>query len=184
MATLVFVETSEGKVRKTSLEAVAYAHQMGAGVTAIVLGTASSSELESLGKYGAQKVLHAADSKLDHPVIQVFASVITKAMQDENADVLVLANSSLATPVGAKVAVKINASFASNVVELPSAGFVVKRSIYTGKAFSLVELKNQKKVIAIKKNAAEAKEVGGSAQVVAYPVSLNEADFNTKITGT
>jgi electron transfer flavoprotein alpha subunit len=128
--------------------------------------------------------LHAADSKLDHPVIQVFASVITKAMQDENADVLVLANSSLATPVGAKVAVKINASFASNVVELPSAGFVVKRSIYTGKAFSLVELKNQKKVIAIKKNAAEAKEVGGSAQVVAYPVSLNEADFNTKITGT
>jgi electron transfer flavoprotein alpha subunit len=39
-------------------------------------------------------------------------------------------------------------------------------------------------VIAIKKNAAEAKEVGGSAQVVAYPVSLNEADFNTKITGT
>jgi electron transfer flavoprotein alpha subunit len=184
MATLVFVETSEGKVRKTSLEAVAYAHQMGAGVTAIVLGTVSSSELESLGKYGAQKVLHAADSKLDHPVIQVFASVITKAMQDENADVLVLANSSLATPVGAKVAVKINASFASNVVELPSAGFVVKRSIYTGKAFSLVELKNQKKVIAIKKNAAEAKEVGGSAQVVAYPVSLNEADFNTKITGT
>jgi electron transfer flavoprotein alpha subunit len=184
MATLVFVETSEGKVRKTSLEAVAYAHQMGAGVTAIVLGTASSSEMESLGKYGAQKVLHAADSKLDHPVIQVFASVITKAMQDENADVLVLANSSLATPVGAKVAVKINASFASNVVELPSAGFVVKRSIYTGKAFSLVELKNQKKVIAIKKNAAEAKEVGGSAQVVAYPVSLNEADFNTKITGT
>lgn len=184
MATLVFVETSEGKVRKTSLEAVAYAHQMGAGVTAIVLGTISSSELESLGKYGAQKVLHAADSKLDHPVIQVFASVITKAMQDENADVLVLANSSLAAPVGAKVAVKINASFASNVVELPSAGFVVKRSIYTGKAFSLVELKNQKKVIAIKKNAAEAKEVGGSAQVVAYPVSLNEADFNTKITGT
>lgn len=184
MATLVFLETSEGKVRKTSLEAVAYAHQMGAGVTAIVLGTASSSELESLGKYGAQKVLHAGDSKLDHPVIQVFASVITKAMQDENADVLVLANSSLATPVGAKVAVKINASFASNVVELPSAGFVVKRSIYTGKAFSLVELKNQKKVIAIKKNAAEAKEVGGSAQVVAYPVSLNEADFNTKITGT
>lgn len=184
MATLVFVETSEGKVRKTSLEAVAYAHQMGGGVTAIVLGTASAGELESLGKYGAQKVLHAADSKLDHPVIQVFASVITKAMQDENADVLVLANSSLATPVGAKVAMKINASFASNVVELPTDGFVVKRSIYTGKAFSMVELKNKKKVIAIKKNAAEAKEVGGSAQIISYAVTLNDADFNTKITGT
>jgi electron transfer flavoprotein alpha subunit len=186
MASLVFVETGEGKVRKTSLEALAFAHQMGGGVTAIVLGTANQSELESLGKYGAQKVLHAADSRLDHPVIQVFASVLTKAMQDESADILILANSSLGSPVAAKVAVKANASFASNVVELPSTsnGFVVKRSIYTGKAFSLVEMKNQKKVIAIKKNAAEAKEVGSSVQVVAYSVTLNETDFNTKITAT
>lgn len=186
MAVLVFVEVGEGKVRKSSLEAVAYAHLMGGGVTAIALGTVAASELESLGKYGAQKVLHVADSKLDQPVIQAYASVLAKAMQDENADVLVLANSSLATPVGAKVAIKTNASFASNVVELPStaSGFVVKRSIYTGKAFSLVEMKNQKKVIALKKNAAEAKEVGGSAQVVAYSVALNDADFATKITAT
>lgn len=186
MATLVFVETAEGKVRKTSLEAVAYAHLMGVGVTAIVLGTTSQSELESLGKYGAQKVLHVADAKLDHGVIQVFASVLTKAMQDENADVLVLANSSLGTPVAAKVAVKVKGSFASNVVELPSttSGFVVKRSIYTGKAFSMVEMKNPKKIIVIKKNAAEAKEVGGTVQIVPYNVALNEADFNTKITAT
>lgn len=186
MAVLVFVEVGEGKVRKSSLEAVAYAHLMGGGVTAIALGTVAASELESLGKYGAQKVLHVADTKLDQPVIQAYASVLAKAMQDENADVLVLANSSLATPVGAKVAIKTNASFASNVVELPStaSGFVVKRSIYTGKAFSLVEMKNQKKVIALKKNAAEAKEVGGSAQVVAYSVPLNDADFATKITAT
>lgn len=186
MAVLVFVEVGEGKVRKSSLEAVAYAHLMGGGVTAIALGTVSAAELESLGKYGAQKVLHVADSKLDQPVIQAYASVLAKAMQDENTDLLVLANSSLATPVGAKVAIKTNASFASNVVELPSttSGFVVKRSIYTGKAFSLVEMKNQKKVIALKKNAAEAKEVGGSAQVIAYSVALNDADFATKITAT
>lgn len=186
MAVLVFVEVGEGKVRKSSLEAVAYAHLMGGGVTAIALGTVAASELESLGKYGAQKVLQVADNKLDQPVIQAYASVLAKAMQDENTDVLVLANSSLATPVGAKVAIKAKASFASNVVELPStsSGFVVKRSIYTGKAFSFVEMKNQKKVIVLKKNAAEAKEVGGTAQIVPYSVALSDADFATKITAT
>ncbi len=186
MAVLVFVEVGDGKVRKSSLEAVAYAHLMGSGVTAIALGTVAASELESLGKYGAQKVLHVADSKLDQPVIQAYASVLAKAMQDENADVLVLANSSLATPVGAKVAIKAKASFASNVVELPStsSGFVVKRSIYTGKAFSYVEMKDQKKVIVLKKNAAEAKEVGGTAQIVPYAVTLSDADFATTITAT
>jgi electron transfer flavoprotein alpha subunit len=183
MSILVFIEVSEGKVRKSSLEAVCYAKAMGGPVNAIVLGPADASELQSLGKYGAQKVLHASDARLGKGVIQAYAAVLTKAMQDENADVLVLANSSLGTPVAAKVAVKSGASFASNVVELPntSPGFIVKRSIYTGKAFSLVELKNPKKVIAIKKNAAEVKESGGSAEVVNYTVTLTDADFNTTI---
>ena len=186
MATLVFVESAEGKIRSTSLEAVAYAHALGAGVTAIALGTVDKAELENLGKYGATKVLHAADAKLDQGIVQAYASVIAKAMQDENADVLVLANSSLGTPVAAKVAIRIGAGFASNVVEVPntSNGFVVKRSIYTGKAFSLVEMKSAKKVIAIKKNAAELKEVGGTAQIVAITPALNDADFNAKITST
>nr|HPI79295.1 electron transfer flavoprotein subunit alpha/FixB family protein [Cyclobacteriaceae bacterium] len=38
MAILVFVESADGKIKKTSLEAVAYAHAMGGPVTAVVLG--------------------------------------------------------------------------------------------------------------------------------------------------
>jgi len=183
MSTLVFVETSEGKIRKSSIEAVCYAHAMGGAVTAVVLGPADSTEVQSLGKFGAKKVLHAADPKLEKGVAQAYASVLTQAMNDESADVLILASSSLGTPVAAKVAVKTGASFASNVVELPdtTSGFVVRRSIYTGKAFAHVELKNSKKVIAIRKNAAEVKEVGTTAEVVAYSPVLNDSDFNTTI---
>jgi electron transfer flavoprotein alpha subunit len=183
MPILVFVESDEGKIKRTSLEAVAYANAMGDSVTAIALGHAEQSELEALGKYGAKKVLHASDEKLDQTNIQAFASVLAKALEDEGADILVLANSSLGTPVAARVAAKAGASLASNVVELPqtSGGFVVKRSIYTGKAFMHVELKNQKKVIAIRKNAAELKEVGSSISVTPYTVSLSENDFAVKI---
>lgn len=186
MAILVFVESAEGKIKKTSVEAVAYAHAMGDAVTAIALGHTEPSELEALGKYGAQKVLHAADEKLDQGVIQAYASVLAQALQDEGADILVLANSSLGTPVAARVAAKIGASLASNVVELPdtSSGFLVKRSIYTGKAFMKVELKTQKKVIGIKKNAAEIKEVGSPVQVTPYSVNLSDADFAVKITSS
>jgi electron transfer flavoprotein alpha subunit len=184
MATLVFVETAEGKVRKTSLEAVAYAHALGKGVTAAVLGAVDASELEMLGRHGAQKILHAHDSRLNQPVVQAYSLALAKMMEEEGTEVLVMANSSLGTPVAARVAVKAGASFASNVVELPQADFVVKRSIYTGKAFALMQLKNARKVITLKKNAAEAKEVGGTAQVVPVTVTLNEADFAAKITKT
>lgn len=186
MAILVFVESSDGKVRKTSLEAVAYAHAISGDVTALVLGTMAPDELASIGKYGAQKILHVSDARLDHGVVQAYASVVSKAMQDEKADILILANTSLGTPVAAKIAVKVGASFVSNVVDLPdtSSGFVVKKSIYTGKAFSYVEMKSAKKIIAIRKNAAEAKELGSTAQVVNYSAELRDADFNTKSIST
>jgi electron transfer flavoprotein alpha subunit len=187
MSTLVFVESDEGKIKKTSLEAVAYASAMGAGdVTAIALGTVESTELESLGKFGAKKVLHAGDDKLNQGNILAYASVLAKAMQDENADILVLANSSLGTPVAARVAARIGASLATNVVELPQTGdgFVVKRSIYTGKAFMSVALTNPKKVIAIRKNAAELKESGSPVSVTPYAVALDEKEFAVKITSS
>ena len=183
MPILVFVESAEGKIKKTSLEAVAYAHAMGGPVTAIALGAIDKNELEELGKFGAQKVLHASDQRLNDGIIQVYAAVLEKALSDEGADTLVLANSSLGTPVAAKVAARIGASLATNVVELPSttSGFVVKRSIYTGKAFAHVELKNAKKVISIRKNAAEIKAVGGNVQVTPYTATFADTDFTTKI---
>jgi electron transfer flavoprotein alpha subunit len=186
MNVLVFVETDDKKPKSTSLEAVAYAAAMDGNVTAIVLGTADEASLQMLGKYGAKKVLHASDSKFDQAIAQAYSTVIAKAMQDENADVLVLANSSLGTPVAAKVAIRTGAGLVSNVVDLPdtSSGFSVKRSIYTGKAFSVVDITAAKKILAIKKNAAELKEVGGAAAVSAYTVDVPATDFNAKITST
>ncbi len=186
MSILVFVECAEGKVKSNSLEAVAYAHAMGQSVTAIALGSVDKAELEALGKYGAQKVLHVNNSKFDQGIIQAYASALAKALEDEQADILVLANSSLGTPVAARVAAKTGAGLASNVADLPNttAGFVVKKNIYTGKAFAFIELTTPKKVIAIRKNAAELKEVGGTATVTDYNPSVSDADFATKITST
>jgi len=183
MAILVFVETAEGKIKKTSIEAVAYAHAMGGPVTAIAMGSVGQSSLEELGKFGAQKILHVADEKLDQGVIQAYTSVLSQAMIDEQADILVLAGSALGTPVAARLAARINASLATNVVSLPEtgSGFVVRKSIYTGKAFVYLELTQQKKVIAIRKNAAEIKEVGAPGQVTAYAGKYAAEDFAVKI---
>lgn len=186
MKTLVLIEHADGKLKHTSLEAVSYAKGMGGEVVALALGTLSSASLSETGKFGAAKILHAADSKFDHPIIQVFAAAVAQAMEQEGCVNLVLANSPLGSPVAAKVAVRIGAGFVSNVVEMPATanGFSVKRSIYTGKAFSWVEMKSEKKVIAITKNAAEAKESGSPVTPTAFAPSISEKDFNTKVLST
>lgn len=183
MAILVFVEAAEGKIKKTSIEAVSYAHAMGGPVTAIAMGKVEKSALEELGKFGAQKILHVEDEKLDQGVIQAYTSVLAQAMTDEQADIIVLAGSALGTPVAARLAARINASLATNVVGLPdtSSGFVVRKSIYTGKAFAYLDLTHQKKVIAIRKNAAEIKEVGAPGQITSYQGKYSDQDLAVKI---
>ena len=183
MSILVFVETDEGKIKKSSLEAVSYASAMNDGdVVAIAFGEVDSAELSGVGKSGAQKVLHAADQKLNEGNIQAYSTGIAAAMDSNGASSLVMANSSLGDAVAARVAIKTGASLASNVTSLPdtSNGFKVTRSIYTGKAFATVELTGDKRIIAIKKNSVDIKEDGGDASVENFAPEIPESDFGVK----
>ena len=185
MSVLVFVEHDEGRIKKSSKEAVCYAAGMGEEVIALALGTFEGDELKNLGKNGAVKVLHVNDERLNNGIISAYASAIKQSMDQENADVLVLAKSSISDAVAARAAIKLNASVTTNVVELPdtSSGFKVKRSIYTGKAFAWVELKNDRKVIGIRKNSIQYSEDGAEASVENFDPKLESSDFKTKITG-
>jgi electron transfer flavoprotein alpha subunit len=184
MSVLVFIESADGAIKKSSLEAVTYASKLG-DATAIAIGNIAEQELKNVGKYGAKKVLHASDERLNQGVISAYANVIAQAMEQEGADVLVLAKSSLGDPVAARVAARMGAALVSNVADLPdtSGGFKVKRSIYTGKAFATVEITSAKKVLAIKKNAVEAQETGSEVGVTVFSANLSDADFKVKITG-
>lgn len=182
MAALAFIETDEGKVKKSSLEAVSYAQAAAGDVTAIVFGDVS--DMEEIGKAGASKVLHVTDDKLASPNIMAYASAIAEAMNQEGADLLVLAKSSLGDPVSARVSIKVDAALSSNVADLPdtSSGYSVKKSIYTGKAFANTNLEGDKKIIIIKKNAIAIKEDGNAAEVVSFAPSTNDSDFTVKTT--
>jgi len=61
---------------------------------------------------------------------------------------------------------------------------VVKRSIYTGKAFADTIMTTPKKILAIKKNAVDQKVDGVKAQVEVFDLSLPATDFASKITDT
>lgn len=190
MAILVFVETAEGEIKKSSAEAISYAASMsgisGDSVSAVVIDNVDSAELENAGKYGAEKVIHVADEKLKENISAAYASVLAQVMEKEGASALIYAKSSTGDPVAARLAAKVKASLVTNVTELPDTnnGFTVKRSIYTGKAFAITELKSDIKIIGIKKNAVELKEDGNPATVESFAPVLDEADFKTKITAT
>ena len=191
MSIVVYVEQSAGKIKKTSLEAVSYGYALAAktgegAVVAVALGTLDSNELASIGEAGAAKVLHISDERLNAGVIQAHATAVAQAFESTGASTLILAKSSLGDAVAARLAIKLQAALVSNVVELPrlEGGFVVKRSIYTGKAFADTTITTARKILAIKKNAVDQKLDGAKAQVETFAVAIPESDFASKISAT
>lgn len=182
MQILVVVDSSEGSIKKSSREAIGYASQIGGDVAALVLGDIPESELSTLGKNGASKVINVAGT---FKSIQESAVAVSEIMTTSGAEILVLAQSSKASAIGGRVAVKQGGSMASNVVSLPdtSRGFAVKTSIFSGKAFANVVLNKDKKVLVVSKNVVEIKEDGGEASVETASVTIADTDKKITVTG-
>ena len=189
MSVFVFLEGSEGKIKKSSKEAISYAVEAGKiigddEIIAIVLGVYEDTDLEKLGNNGATRVINVNDEKLNENQISIYAQIISEIIQSGSANLVIMTKSSFSDNVGARIAGKTGASIVSNVVSLPdvSSGFSVRKSIFTGKAFATVSLSGEKKVLIIKRNVVELMENGDKADVEKNPIPDN-LRFNEKITG-
>ncbi|MCF0055690.1 electron transfer flavoprotein subunit alpha/FixB family protein [Dyadobacter sp. CY356] len=187
MSVLIFVEIDNGSVKKTSLEAVAYgaevAKMTGTTATVLALGKADAAALEQTGAFGASKVLHASDDKLTHENSLAYADVLAQAVTQEDSKIIILAKSGLGDAVAARASAKLKAGIVSGVTELPviNGNFTVKRSIFTGKAFSNVEIKSDIKILVVQKNAFEATESSEKATIEAFSPVLRDQDFQANI---
>jgi electron transfer flavoprotein alpha subunit len=185
MSVLVVVECADGEVKKSSLEVASYgaqvAAQLGTTATAIAVGEATEANLAKLGEQGITKVLYDAEPRLKDFVNNAYTKLIATAAEQEQAKIIVLANSNIGAAVGSRLSVRLKASLATNVVALPKTDggqFTVKRGAFSGKAFSDVVLSGDRKIIAVKKNSTEAQhDAGKTAEVTSFSAQLSDADF-------
>jgi electron transfer flavoprotein alpha subunit len=190
MSVLVFVEAVDGEIKKSSFEAVSYAaavaSKTGGSAVAIAIGAIAKEALENLGKAGASKVLWASSDKLKQPLVLPYASVVAEAAKKENSTLVVLPKSTFADTLASRIGSKLKAGVVTGVVDLPdtSAGFKVKKSIYTGKAFAFVEVKSAVKVLTVAKNAIEATTNGNNAGIEEFNPSIPDTDFKVVVTKT
>ncbi|MBO3117090.1 electron transfer flavoprotein subunit alpha/FixB family protein [Winogradskyella sp. DF17] len=178
MSVLVYTESEKGKFKKAAFEAVSYAKaiadEMGSNVTAIAI---NANDLESLGNYGASKVLEVADNNLDVFNAKTYAAVIEAAAKQENASVIVISSSADSKYLAPLLAVGLEAGYVSNVVETPSnlSPFTVKRTAFTNKAFANTKITTDKKIVGLSNNSFGLVESGGSASVEAFSPTLPES---------
>ncbi|UEG49065.1 electron transfer flavoprotein subunit alpha/FixB family protein [Ferruginibacter lapsinanis] len=184
---LVFLDQSDGQIKKSSLEAASYgakvAEQLGTTVEAIVLGNVTD-DLSGLGKYGVKKIHKVADEVLNHMDAQVYTKIIAEAATANNATVIVLSNNFNGKAIAPRLSVRLKAGLVSGAVALPDTtnGFVVKKNVFSGKAFANVAVNTPVKIISLNPNSYQIKTTDGTAEVSDLAVSIDSA--KVQITNT
>ena len=188
MSVLIFADHSEGYISKSSFEALSYgfavAKQMNTTANAVLLGNVSNEEAASLGKYGIEKTFVVPGDVYTHVDAQVYAKAVAEAAAKSEAAVVVFSHNQTGRAVAPRLAAKLKAGLVTGVVGLPKTdgGFVVRKSVFSGKAFANVDITSVVKIITLTPNNFGVKEAGNA---VAEVVTLNiTAEAKVKTTAT
>lgn len=179
MSVLIFADLTEGHIKKSSFEVLTYgaklAEQLGTTAEAVALGSISDEQLSSLGKYGVKKVHHINNSSLDHVDAQVYAKAISDVATNTGATVIVISHNQTGKAIAGRVSARLKAGLVAGAIALPETnnGFVVKKTVFSGKAFANINITSLIKVISLNPNSFHTTETEGVAEVVAVTAAVD-----------
>jgi electron transfer flavoprotein alpha subunit len=184
MSVLVYTESENGAFKKTSYEVASYAkgiaNMMGTDVTAIAF---NASEAGDLGAYGVNKLLTVNNAKLEKFTAAAYADAIAQAAKKVDAQVVIISSTADSKYLGSLLSVHLEAGYVTNVTALPESAspFVVKRTVYTNKAYSNTQINTTVKLIGLSKNAYGLKENAVSCAVETFEPALKDSNFNVQV---
>jgi electron transfer flavoprotein alpha subunit len=188
MTVLVYTENREGKFKKATFELLSYASELAkninAEVVALSIGNVSSDELNKLGTCGTKKVISIKDEKLALLDNKLFTAAIADVVKKENAKIVVLADNLSGRAIAPRLSAKLKAGLVSGVVAVPSSyePFVVKKKVFTGKAFANIKINSEIKILTLSQNSFGIKDSSGSsAQIEDYKSDLGGAANSAKL---
>lgn len=184
MSVIVYANNYSGEVHKNAFEATAYAKkiadQQGTHVVAVVMGP--SSNASELGKYGAKNVLHYSNQTFTHLDPSKFTAAMASVVESEGADIVIFSHDFSGKSIAPRLSARLKAGHVSGAVDYPDTadGFVVKKAVFSGKAFAFVSIESQKKIISLLPNSITIEEMGESAEIKEIGEDLGDASLNIK----
>ncbi len=180
MPVLVFLDQSDDHFKKTTAEVATYgaqlAQQLGTVAEGVLLGTVTD-DIAAMGRYGLAKIHHLADAALNHPDGQVYTGLLAEAVQQTGADTVIFSHNLHGKAIAPRLAARLKAGLVAGAVALPDTadGFVVKKNVFSGKAFARVAIHTPIRIITVNPNALPAVASGQEAEVIPFTAAVGTA---------
>jgi len=163
---LVFCEVQDGKLKKTSREALTIGNKLAqaAGGDLVAFATDASVAADA-GRYGAKKLYVA---KLDAYGTETFTAAVKQVADDVKPAVLLLGGTSNGRDLAPRLAARLDVGVASDVdrLEWKDGKVRARRPMYGGKAFATIDISGTPAIATTRPNAFPAEETGGGAAEV------------------
>jgi len=178
MATVLLVgEQAHGQLKKATLNALTAAQQLaqknGGQIQAVVVGGAG----EDLAQF-VQNVHFVQNAQFEHALAETHAAAIAEAAKKTGATDVVFAATAYGKDVAPRVAAKLGAGVASDILGVVSAN-QFKRAMWAGNAIATVEVTTPVKVITVRTTEfAVAQKAGSPGQV--QPLGVAPPPAKTK----
>jgi electron transfer flavoprotein alpha subunit len=165
---LVVAELQDGKVKKSTHSAIAFAKQVGAPFSILVAGKGAKAAATDVTGFGAAKVLAADDESLANPVAERHAPTIAAVAKNGGFDVVVTTASSFGKDVAPRVAAKLGAGYVPDISGVKNEGgkLVYRRPVYAGNAYATCELVTPIQVVSVRQSEFQPAEPSGGASPV------------------
>lgn len=183
MKTLLFVETSQSKLKKSSLEILS--SLSGKTVEAVVIGEGLSDATAALSKYGVSKIYSVDHADLKNYNSSFYVAAVANIINTSGAELIVASASMTSKDLLPRLAAKFDSGYVSDVVELKIEGATVKakRPLYSGKCTAEAEFSSasKKKFVVMRPNQYPVPaETGSSAAIEAIAFSTPAAKVKVK----
>jgi electron transfer flavoprotein alpha subunit len=185
---LVFIEEREGKIKKTSLEALSAARKLAdtlqESVLALRLGAGEPSA--NLAQYGADKVVNAQHELLNSYSTEGYCATVVEVAQKMQPRFILSAASAMGRDLLPRVAARLGVGLAQDCIEMhivDGQQLECVRPIYAGKAYARVRLQMFPAIATLRPNVFSlgAPDTGRNAEMEAFTPELNAGQIHASV---
>ncbi|MEE1940766.1 electron transfer flavoprotein subunit alpha/FixB family protein [Streptomyces sp. TRM 70361] len=179
---LVYVDHTDGAVRKPTLELLTLARRLGDPV-AVHLGGGADTAAPTLAEYGAVKVLAADAPEFADYLVVPKVDALRAAVEAVSPAAVLLPSSTEGKEIAARLALRIGSGIITDAVDLEAgdSGPVATQSVFAASFTTRSRVSKGVPVITVKPNSAAPETAPAAGEVEQLAVTFGEAATGTRV---
>ncbi len=183
----IIAEQRDGALRKISFELASAARkladQLGAEVSAVLLGSGIEGLAAQLGKYGVDKVYVGDSPALEPYITEAHAAAAAKIIKENDPAIVLLGASVQGKDLSARLAGKLATGLATDCIDVKIADgkLLAIRPMYAGKCFGEVITSAMPQMASLRPNVFAMVENAKAAAVTKFDPAIDAAQIKSKI---